>query len=367
LDWIGVFDSATTGNEASVRWILLFTVVLVACASLAFSKAGKKLPDDGRGPLQLIGINIAGGEFAEGKLPGEYGHDYSYPDSATIKYFASKRMNIIRVPMRWERLQRRLGADLDEQEMLRVDAVVADAHSKGMRVLLDVHNYAIYYGSVIGSQKLPTSALGNLWGRIARRYKNKDWVIFGLMNEPKDLQSETWLEAVNIAISEIRQTGASNMIFVPGNGWSSARTWVTGHYGTPNAQIMLNVSDPDDNFAYEVHQYFNADFTGTTADCQDVNVGVEALTPFTQWARSHRKRGFLGEFGAGRGQVCLSTLDHVLRFLTQNSDVWLGWAYWAAGTWWSEDYFTSVQPLRGKDRPQIAVLEKYTKPLQNSQ
>jgi endoglucanase len=48
--------------------------------------------------------------------------------------------------------------------------------------------------------------------------------------------------------------------------------------------------------------------------------------------------------------------------MDENSDVWLGWTYWAGGAWWSDDYFASVQPLNGKDRPQMAILEKYTKP-----
>ena len=74
----------------------------------------------------------------------------------------------------------------------------------------------------------------------------------------------------------------------------------------------------------------------------------------------HHKRGFLGEFGAGSDSVCLSALDRVLGFVAQNSDVWLGWAYWAAGTWWSSDYFTNIQPIDGKDRPQFSVLENYT-------
>jgi endoglucanase len=345
-----------------VRRIILFAVGFSACASPGFYAIDASLSNAAGRSAQLAGINIAGGEFTEAKLPGKYGQDYSYPDSATVAYFANKGMNVIRVPMRWERLQRQLDGDLDVSEMQRLDAVVADAGSKGMRILLDVHNYATYYGSVIGTRGLPVGALGNLWGKIARRYKDKDWIIFGLMNEPKDLRTETWLEAANIAIAEIRQTGAKNMIFVPGNGWSSARTWVSGNYGTPNAEVMLKVTDAGNNFAYEVHQYFNSDFTGTAADCQSADVGIKTLTPFTEWARAHGKRAFLGEFGAGSDQVCLSALDGVLRFLTQNGDVWLGWAYWAAGTWWAEDYFTSVQPLNGKDKPQLTVLEKYTKP-----
>lgn len=175
--------------------------------------------------------------------------------------------------------------------------------------------------SVIGDQSLPTSAVGDLWSKIARRYKGYDWVIFGLMNEPKDLPTETWLEAANIALAQIRQTGAKNMVLVPGNGWTSARSWLNGSYGTPNSDVMLNVADTGENYVYEVHQYFNSDFTGTTADCQSSNIGVETLTPFTHGARAHHKRGFLGEFGAGSDSVCLSALDRVLGFVAQNSDV----------------------------------------------
>ena len=73
-----------------------------------------------------------------------------------------------------------------------------------MRVILDVHNYAAYRGAKIGTANVPTSALGDLWGRIAQRYKDKETVVFGLMNEPNNLRTETWLEAANMAIAGIR-------------------------------------------------------------------------------------------------------------------------------------------------------------------
>lgn len=310
---------------------------------------------------QYVGVNIAGAEFSNDKLPGRYGYDYAYPEPATIDYFAEKGMNIIRIPTRWERLQHQLKAELDANEMQRLDAVVSHAESKGLHVIIDVHNYATYYGSVIGTANVPTDALADLWRRIALRYKDRESVIFGLMNEPNGLPTETWLEAANNAIAEIRRVGARNMIFVPGDGWSSARSWVDGHYGTANSKVMLGVIDPDNNFTYEVHQYFNSDFTGTTADCQNVDIGIKTLTLFTQWAREKRKRGFLGEFGAGPNPICLEMLDRVLRYMAQNDDVWVGWTYWAAGTRWPKDYFTNLQPVGQTDRPQMAVLEKYFK------
>ena len=124
---------------------------------------------------------------------------------------------------------------------------------------------------------------------------------------------------------------------------------------------MSNVEDPANNFAYEVHQYFNADWTGTKPDCQSVDIGISTLTPVTEWARQRRKRAFLGEIGVGSGRTCLAALDRVLHFMNENSDVWLGWTYWAGGTWWSKDYFTNIQPQGGKDKPQMAVLQKHTK------
>jgi endoglucanase len=335
-----------------MRRTIQFTTALVLCAPLIARAADA--------PPQYTGVNIAGGDFGTGLLPGRYGRDYIYPDAETVAYFAAKGMNVIRVPVRWERIQRQLGRELDSGEMKRLEAVIAYAASKGMDVILDVHNYAAYNGAMLGTKGLPPSVFGDLWRRIAERYKDNGAVILGLMNEPNGLPTETWLEAANVAIAEIRKTGAKNLILVPGNGWSSARSWVEGGYGTPNGEVMLNINDPDDNFAYEVHQYFNADWTGTSADCQNVDIGRSTLTPVTEWARQHGGKVFLGEMGVGSGSTCLDALDRVLRFMSENRDVWIGWTYWAGGAWWSETYFTNIQPLAGKDRPQMDVLEKYT-------
>ena len=48
----------------------------------------------------------------------------------------------------------------------------------------------------------------------------------------------------------------------------------------------------------------------------------------------------------------------MLSYLDQNSGVWLGWTYWAAGPRWGEYLFT-LEPSGGADRPQMAILEKH--------
>lgn len=311
--------------------------------------------------VQLTGVNVAGADFAGHVVPGVHGTHYFYPAPSTLDYYAAKGMNIIRLPVLWERLQRQLQAKLDETEMRRVDAAVKYATAKKLMVIIDIHNYAKYFQVVIGSPKLPPEALGDLWEQIATRYKDNELVVFGLMNEPVGLRTETWLEAANIAIDRIRRTGAKQLILVPGTGWTSAHGWTGRKYGTPNSVVMLNVVDPANNNVFDIHQYFDRDFSGTHRECQSANIGVASLKTFTQWARDHRKRGFLGEFGAGSSQTCLDALDRTLNFMAENNDVWLGWAYWAGGAWWTDDFFMNIEPHQGRDRPQMTVLEKYIK------
>lgn len=344
---------------------LIIVVAVAVTAADATATAQHPASENVKRVLPLTGVNLAGAEFGDDKLPGVYEQDYTYPKNTTIDYFAAKGMNIIRLPLLWERLQYRLDDELQVPEMERIEAVINYAASKNMKTIIDIHNYAQYYRFTIGTPNTPIAALGNLWRRIAVRFKNNDQVIFGLMNEPKGLSTETWLAAANIAIAQIRQTGANNLILVPGNGWSSARDWTSTKYGTPNSVAMLKVEDPMMNYVFEVHQYFDRDFTGTHAACQRPEVGPKLLSKFTQWARKHGKRGFLGEFGVGTSPDCLELLDRVLQYLAANRDVWLGWTYWAAGSWWADDYYTNIEPVEGRDRPQMKILRKYL-PLSNA-
>ncbi|MCW5683613.1 MAG: glycoside hydrolase family 5 protein [Pseudolabrys sp.] len=307
------------------------------------------------GPPYLTGVNIAGAEFNGRKVPGVPNRDYFYPAKTTIDYVASKGMTSIRVPFLWERMQPQLNGPLDAEEVRRLDDVVRYATGKRLYVVLDLHNYAYYRQKVIGSPDVPPSVLADIWRRLAAHFKDNPLVGFGLMNEPKGLLTETWLSAANAAIAAIRGADAGNTIFVPGNGWTGAHSWLSSRYGAPNGDVMLGVVDPANNYVYEVHQYLDSNYSGTHAACRSETVGVDTLQLFTQWARQNRKRAYLGEFGAGADPVCLGALNAMLTFIDENRDVWVGWSYWAAGAW-PPSYFTSVQPVNGVDRPQMSIL-----------
>jgi endoglucanase len=308
--------------------------------------------------VQFTGVNLAGAEFGEGHLPGIYNQHYTYPTKAEVDYFTGKGMNIFRLPFRWERLQPSAHGSLNTTELSRINNFVNYAVSKKAYVILDPHNYARYYGDIIGSTELPVSAFEDFWKKLAEQFKNNAMVIFGLMNEPHSMATELWLNNANAAIAAIRSTGAENLVLVPGNAWTGAHSWNSNWYGTPNSTVMLNITDSLNNYAYEVHQYLDSNSSGTSATCVSTGIGVERLKNFTSWLRTHNKRGFLGEFAGTVNETCMAGIDNMLAYTGENADVWLGWTWWAAGPWWG-NYMFSVEPVNGNDKPQMAVLEKH--------
>jgi len=307
--------------------------------------------------IAYTGVSLAGAEFGDGSLPGTYNVNYTYPNHAEVDYFMGKGMNIFRLPFRWERLQHQQFDNFDVDEVRRISDFVSYATSKGAMVLLDPHNYARYYDGVIG-QDVPVSAFADFWSKLASHYQSNSQVIFGLMNEPHDMRTELWRDA-NTAIQAIRNTGTTNLILVPGNAWTSAFSWNQSWYGTSNATAMLTITDPGNNYAFEVHQYLDSDFSGKTDQCVSETIGAEKLVDFTAWLRQNGKRGFLGEFAGGSNDTCYSALDNMLSYIDSNADVWLGWTYWAAGPWWAEGDPTSIEPISGVDRPQMVPLSKH--------
>jgi endoglucanase len=331
---------------------------LLGSAALLLAATAQAAPP----ALEWRGVSLAGAEFGEKNLPGVFGKDYVYPTVASTAYFQAQGMNLMRVAFRWERLQPRLNEDFDAAEWARLREFVEGTTARGLHVLLDPHNYARWHGHLVGSAELPHAAFANFWRRLALQFKDNPRVLFGLVNEPHGLPSETWVDAANAALAAIRASGARNTVTVPGNGWTGAWSWYESWYGTPNAVAMLKLHDPAGRMLIEVHQYFDADGSGSKPDCVSPTIGAERLVRFTAWLRRHGQRALLGEIGAGDNPVCAAALRSALDHLHNNADVWAGWLWWAAGPWWN-DYFMSIEPgPDGNEEQPMRVLAPYLKP-----
>ena len=307
-------------------------------------------------PLLFTGVNLAGGEFDDPK-PGvisQYGEKYIFPSTSELDYFAGKGANIIRFPFHWDDLQPVLNQPLDAAMLGRIKDVVKAANARGQIVLLDPHDYARYYGKVVGSPEVPDAAFADFWGRLASQFPTNPRVWIGLMNEPHDIPAAQWLSAANAAIASIRKVGAKNLILVPGTAWTGAQSWI----GSGNAETMLGVVDPQNHYIFEVHQYLDTDNSGSHPEVVSATIGSERLKAFTLWCRQHHQRGFLGEFAAANNPTALLAAGDMLTYMEQNQDVWVGFTWWSAGAWWG-DYMFTVEPKNGEDRPQMATLEPH--------
>jgi aryl-phospho-beta-D-glucosidase BglC (GH1 family) len=91
-----------------------------------------------------MGINLAGPEFGGTVLPGVYNVDYTFPTDAELQYYQSKGLTLVRLPLQWERFQHSLFSALDNAYVGLVKTFVAQAAARGMKVILDVHNYCRY-------------------------------------------------------------------------------------------------------------------------------------------------------------------------------------------------------------------------------
>lgn len=313
------------------------------------------------GPLPLTGVNLAGGEFYKPK-PGvrpTYGREYVYPSKAEIDYFAGKGMNLFRYQFLWETLQPELRTPLDKADLQRLKTTVQYATSRKLIVLLDPHNYARYYNTnVVGGPAVSFADFADFWHRLALEFKDDPYVWYGLVNEPHSMPTQQWFDAANAAIAAIRSAGANQLILVPGNSWSGAHSWVKENYGGSNARQILSVKDPLDYWAVEVHQYLDADSSGRHRSVVSPTIGSERLRGFVGWCRQHKKRAVLGEFAVPVAPNGEEALNDMLTSMERDSDVWLGWTWWAAGSRWGEYLFT-LEPKHGQDRPQMAWLEPH--------
>ncbi|MBA3858990.1 MAG: macromolecule metabolism protein [Cyanobacteria bacterium PR.3.49] len=332
------------GVRSPISSVVSISMTLLLCTNAAWATGG----------MAYQGVNISGGEFNQKWVPGRYNWDYVYPEQSEIDFFHSKGMNCIRLCFSWDRLQPTENGALDSAELARIDNCVNMITAKGMSTILDPHNYGEYKTKHVGvSGGWPNSMFADFWARVAQKYKNNPKVIFGLQNEPigGGMTSASWCASSQAAINAIRNTGATNLILVPSTHWMHPKNFLE-----VNASEMIKITDPGNNWSYDMHQYFDYDGSGTHTDTMSPSDGVATLSSFTAWCRQNGKTAFLSEFGVPKDSNALALLDAVLKYMHANKDVWTGYTYWTAGSWFPADYMFSVHPVGGRTTPQMQTL-----------
>jgi len=309
--------------------------------------------------FQYVGVNEAGPEFGDKKFPGVLNKDYVWPNLSTIDIFLKNGMNTFRINFFMERLiPNKLNGTLDKRYQQDLNQFVNGVTKKNAYVIFCPHNYGRYYDKVIND----VPGFRAWWKTAATPFKDNPRIIWDTNNEYHDMDQKLVVRLNQAAIDGIRSTGAKQIIQVEGNHWSGAWSWTTRRHknsDATNAESMLALNDPLNKIQYQMHQYLDSDKSGTHKECVNANIGVEWIKPATEWLKKNRRQGYLGEFAGGDNPVCHEAVERMLKYMSQNTDVWKGWQWWSAGPWWG-DYYASMEPPKGKGYVAYTkILKKY--------
>jgi endoglucanase len=326
-------------------------------AAAAVGDTAWRVSFPGAASAPLWGVNYSAAEFGA-SVPGTLGTDYIYPaDGARNTYFASRGLRLVRLPIKWERLEHQAYGPLSQTDLNGVRQVLDGAAAANMKVIVDLHNFGRYYGAPL--TVADASKLANFWQQLSAALRGHP-ALYGyeLMNEPHDLPDGGvgWAAIAQSAADGVRQSDTSAWLLVPGYGWQTATFWTSNN-------PTLNIHDSANHLEYAAHLYFDSDYSGQYVKSYDADgaypgIGVDRAQPFLAWLSAHAARGVFTEYGVpGNDTRWLTVLDNFLKTAWNNTSV-MGGTYWSAGPWWGS-YPLSVEPINSADRPQMAILSKY--------
>ncbi|KAJ2893387.1 glycoside hydrolase family 5 protein [Zalerion maritima] len=249
------------------------TALLLAAALGITSCSGIPITPRQGSPFVFTGANEACAELGNDVLPGQLGKEYTWPVESAMRKLMDTGTNT------------------------------------GKYAIVDPHNFGRCYDEIITD----TSGFKAWWTTVAPRYKDNSLVIFDTNNEYHDMDNQLVADLRQAAIDGVRAAGATQQyIFVEANSWTGAWNFID----QGGVEQMKNLYDPQDKIVYELHQYLDSDGSAT------------------EWMRANGKKAILGETAGGVNDQCKQAVTGMLDYLSQNTEVWQGWMWWAAGPWW---------------------------------
>ncbi|WP_165063289.1 glycoside hydrolase family 5 protein [Marisediminicola senii] len=230
-----------------------------------------------------VGVNLSGLDFGTGDgysnvAPGVLGQTYFDEPAASYSFLADRGVDLVRLPVMWERLQAEPYGDLRPEDVALVRDALDAAEANGVDVVLDLHNYGKYAtesGELqVGTDALPASALSDVWLKLAAEFGDHPALLaYGLMNEPFGFEGDQqaaaglWEDVSQEVLTAIRESGDETLVMVGGYDYSSLARWSTNH---PDGWI----DDPADNFRYEAHHYWDGNESGVYADSYEAELSA---------------------------------------------------------------------------------------------
>jgi endoglucanase len=274
------------------------------------------------------GINFGNALDALGDGP-ELSLDERYFDVVAAAGFET-----VRLPVRWSAHAEAAPPYAIEPAFFeRVDAGVAAALDRGLRVVVDVH----HYHELCAAPDAHLPRFLALWRQIASRYAGHSGrLCFELLNEPRDhLTAARWNAVLAEALAVVREADPE-------------RTVIIGPAGMNSPEVLPALAVPDDDHLIAtIHYYAPFEFTHQGAgwvegaerwlgrawgDAADENAVRDDLAKVAAWGRDQRLPVFIGEFGAFSGADMFSRARWTAFVRAEAERLGMSWAYWEFGT-----------------------------------
>lgn len=316
-------------------------------------------------------MNLAGLDFG-GQYPPT-------PTVSELDYWYALGCRHIRLPVNWNHLQPALNAPLDSAQVAIVRTLVDGCISRGMKCLIDLHNFGTWGGFSLNSAQVPIGAFADFWGRmsLAFAYADGSLIAYDLMNEPVNTAGGEagWVAAAKAAITAIRANDATKVIYVEGSNWASSWDFVSRN---PTLHSVRDV-DPANKIIISAHcyldhanegAYFNYDVEAATPGSAPAgintnpNILIQRTSAFIQWGIDHGYNLHIGELGCpadpnnprttndAAWQTALRNGLNALRTAGVEVDMW------AAGPAWG-NYPQSLEPFNGRQSRTVVTLQEY--------
>lgn len=340
------------------------------------------------------GINLSGFEFSTAPngsvLPDLSQADETTPDSdlASTAAFLNQGANTIRLPIRWEYMQpiQNNSPTFDPAGYFNklIIPTLETITSHDYYVILDLHAYMHY--ATVGNEvagcggpdgQCPDGVLVTdpqayvaIWSQIWQAIQNDpkikaDHILIDIVNEPTDPNNNLTAQEVfameTAVINKLQIANFPGYFLVEGVSWSGLHSWTSAG----NAAVFTRSNFQQagvtnlNNVIINVHQYFDANFSGTQDTCQTdlTTTGPNGfnLQDFVNYLQTNQLKGIVTEFGAGTDQTtCAPTMNGFLQYLKTNAYSaskgygFVGFTAWSTGHGWG-NYNLLIQPTDWKD------------------
>ncbi len=149
----------------------------------------------------------------------------------------------IRLPVKWS--AHALSAapyTIDPTFLKRVDWAVSNATSRGLSIIVNMHNY----DQLLTEPAAHLERFVSIWKQLAEHYKSRnDQVFFEILNEPNGKLEPLWNDYASKVLAVIRQSNPTRAVIVGPNGWNSiGRLGELSLPSDPNLIVTVHFYDP---------------------------------------------------------------------------------------------------------------------------